>query len=214
MAGKGIAFLLISATMALAASSEQVVKIVTQIKRADYEGNRAALQRLHGEIAPFTDNQKTSARVLYWSAFALWRRAINGFNDNVDAAEQQADLKQAQLEFEESAKRDTAFVDARVGVLSCMGLIGYAIRQSKPDPVKMQELFTQWSQQRKEIEAIAPDNPRLLWVLGPSVWFIPKENGGGQANAMAMYRQGLEAIRKPNARSSDPLEPSWENRNC
>lgn len=210
---KGIAFLLLSATVALGAPREQVVTIVAQIKRADYEGDRAALQRLHGEITPFVEayekDNRMAARVLYWSGFALWRRAINGFNDKVDAAEQQSDLKQAQVEFEESARRDPAFVDAKIGVLSCMGLIGYSIRQSQPDPVKMQELFAQWREQRKEIEAIAPGNPRLIWVLGPSIWLMPKENGGGQANAMAMYEKGLEAIRKPGARSSDPLEPSW-----
>ena len=83
---------------------------------------------LHGEITPFVvayaKDSRMAARVLYWSGFALWRRAINGFNDNVDAAEQQADLKQAQVEFEESAKRDPAFVDAKVGASHAWSLIG------------------------------------------------------------------------------------------
>ncbi len=65
-------------------SREQVVKIVTQIKRADYEGDRAALKRLYGDLTFFVENKDLAARVRYWRGFALWRRAINGFNDHVD----------------------------------------------------------------------------------------------------------------------------------
>src|SRR5579872_5377626 len=48
---------------------EQAVKIVTQIQRADYEGDRAALKRLYGELAPFADDQKLGSRIHYWRGF-------------------------------------------------------------------------------------------------------------------------------------------------
>src|SRR5271168_2330691 len=68
---------------------EQAIKIVAQIQRADYEGDRTALKRLYGELSLFADDKdKTFAsRVLYWRGFALWRRSINGFNDSVDPKE-------------------------------------------------------------------------------------------------------------------------------
>jgi hypothetical protein len=57
-----------------------VVNIVAQIQKADYEGDRAKLKRLYDDLAPFVRNKPISSRVLYWRAFALWRKALNGFN--------------------------------------------------------------------------------------------------------------------------------------
>ena len=56
--------------------------------------------------------------------------------------------------------------------------------------------------------AADPDNPRLLWVLGPIRWSSPPERGGGQDKAFDLYNKGLEAIRRQKPQS-DPLEPSW-----
>jgi len=200
------------ATPAADQSREQIVKIVSQIQRADYEGDRAALKRLHEELTPFVKNKELVARIQYWRGFALWRRAINGFNDAVDGAELREDLKQAVDEFNEAATEDPAFVDAKIGALSCFSLIGYSLIQNNPARLQdadVQELWTKGRQLRKEIEAIAPENPRLLWVLGPSLWAAPPERGGGQTKAMDMYQKGLEVIRKNKATMSDPLEPSW-----
>jgi tetratricopeptide (TPR) repeat protein len=209
-----VAILLTSLTMTLAASAvdrsgERVAKIVAQIQRADYEGDRSALKRLHGELATFVENQDLAARVQYWRGFALWRRAINGFNDNVAPAELQEDLRQALDEFNESAKKDPSFVDAKIGALSCVSLLGYSFRQSQNDPAQLQEFMARAKQLAKEIRAVAPDNPRLLWVMGPNLWYVPQERGGGQAKAIEMYQQGLEATRKHKTTASDPLEPCW-----
>ncbi len=62
------AILLASVTIALAApavdlSREQVVKIVAQIQRADYEGDRAALNHLYDELVPFVDEPEFASRV-------------------------------------------------------------------------------------------------------------------------------------------------------
>jgi tetratricopeptide (TPR) repeat protein len=209
-----VAILLTAVTMTWAASAvdrsgEQVVKIVSQIQRADYEGDRSALKRLHAELATFAENKDLAARVGYWRGFALWRRAINGFNDHVDPTELQADLRQALAEFDETAKENPTFADAKIGALSCVSLLGYAFRQSQNDPAQLQEFMARARQLWKELQAAAPDNPRLLWVMGPNLWYVPEERGGGQAKAMEMYEQGLQAIRKHKTTASDPLEPSW-----
>ena len=87
----------------------QVVGIVAQIQHADYEGDRAALKRLHEQLAPFAKNREVASRVLYWQGFALWRRAINGFNDKADATELQGDLQTALDEFDEATRIDPPF---------------------------------------------------------------------------------------------------------
>jgi hypothetical protein len=186
---------------------EAITKIVLHIQKADYEGDRVALQRLHGELTPFMESKGFTSRVLYWRGFALWRKAINGFNDNVDSKEQELDLTQAAEEFEKSSFADRGFVDAKIGLVSCYGLLAYAL--NKKDASEQQGLIAKSRQALKDAQAAAPENPRLLWVLGPIYWNIPAERGGGQAKAMETYGKGLETIRSHKNASSDPLDPSW-----
>jgi len=211
MPAKNTAILLISLTTALCAATvdparEQVIKIVTQIQRADYEGDRATLKRLHSELAPFIEKKELASRVQYWRGFALWRRAMNGFNDNVDQKELQADMQHALDEFDAAAAQNPSFADAKIGALSCLSFLAY---QTQSDPARMQEFVTKGRQLRKDVEAVAPENPRFLWVMGPNIWWAPPERGGSQAKAMEMYEKGLDVIRKSKAGTGDPLEPSW-----
>jgi hypothetical protein len=186
---------------------EAVIKIVTQIQKADYEGDRPALQRLYAELTPFLENKEFASRVLYWRGFALWRRAINGFNDNVDKADLERDLQQAAEEFDKSASADPAFVDSKIALGSCYGLLAYAV--GKKDAAEQQALAAKSRQALKDAQTAAPDNPRLLWVLGPVYWNIPAERGGGQARALQAYEKGLETIRSHKDAKPDPLDPSW-----
>lgn len=202
---------LVLSCVALGASAagpgrQPVIKIVTQIQRADYEGDRAALKRLYDELTPFVEDKELASRVRYWRGFALWRRVINGFNESVDPKEQEQDLDQALDEFGKAAASDPAFVDAKVGAESCLGFL---IGLHPNDAPRVQELIARGTPLRKEIEAAAPENPRFLWVQGSIQWYVPPERGGGQAKAMETYQKGLEAARKQKGTVTDPLEPSW-----
>ena len=190
---------------AASTSRDAVVKIVAQIQRADYEGDRAALKRLFAELRPFADDKEIGSRVRYWRGFALWRRAINGFNESLDAKELDADLGPAVEEFKAAIAKDAGFVDAKVGAISCLS---FSLGLNIKDPARVQELSAQAAPLVKEARAAEPDNPRLLWVLGPNIWWTPAERGGGQDKAMAAYDKGLESVRK-QTKPSDPLEPSW-----
>jgi hypothetical protein len=190
-------------------SREQVIKIVVQIQRADYEGNRSTLRRLHEELAPFAEHKELAARVQYWRGFALWRRAMNGFNDKVDPAELKDDMQHALDDFDEAAGKDPTFVDAKIGALSCLGFLAFSDPQQDRESPRVKELIARGRQLRKDIEAVAPETPRFLWVMGPMIWFSPPERGGGEEQAMAGYEKGLKAIRSQRKNASDPLEPSW-----
>jgi hypothetical protein len=206
-----LGIVLLSAVLSLAAPvtelpREQAIKLVNQIRRADYEGDRPALQRLYAELAPFAENKDLASRVRYWRGFALWRRAINGFNDNVDPKEMEDDLKMAVEEFEESARKDPRFVDAKIGELSCLGFVAYL---NKKDTARVQQYAAKMGPLMADIKAAEPENPRFLWVLGPRVWNTPEERGGGQVKTIEMYQKGLEIIRSRKTAASDPLEPAW-----
>jgi hypothetical protein len=56
---------------AIVVSHESIVPIVAQIQRADYEGDRAGLNRLYGVLTPIPQDDKLASRVLYWRGFAL-----------------------------------------------------------------------------------------------------------------------------------------------
>jgi len=184
---------------------EQAARIVAQIQRADYEGDRVAMQRGYDDLKPFTEDQKFASRVRYWRGFAQWRLAINGFNDAVDPKELEQDLNSALDEFKIAMEKDPAFVDAKVGTISCLGLLAFMNRK---DQVRAKELVGRILPLVKEADQMAPDNPRLIWVNGPILWNSPPERGGGQDKAIQNYQRGLEVCSKikPN---DDPLEPSW-----
>ena len=211
-----VAILLASATMAPAApaldsSREQVVKIVTQIQRADYEGDRAALNDLYEQLVPFVDEPELASRVRYWRGFAKWRRSINGFNETPTPKDLAEDLTEGESEFDAAIQRDPSFVDAKVGAVSCL-LTRVFLKGSfsnQKDLQRLKEILAPASQLLKEAKAEAPENPRLLWIVGPNEWNIPPERGGGQDKALATYQKGLDAIRERKGSSSDPLDPTW-----
>ena len=186
---------------------DAVTTLVAKIQRADYEGDRPALKRLHAELAPFVDDRQVGSRALYWRGFALWRRALNGFNDSADRKEIDEDLTQAVVDFRAATMRDPAFVDAKVGAASC--LVNHSFLNLKTDATRARDLFAESTAIFNEALAAAPENPRLLWVQGANQWYAPPERGGGQDVALATYERGLEFARRQKARVTDPLEPTW-----
>ncbi len=187
-------------------SRDSIIGIVHKIQRADYEGDRPALKGLHDQLTPIPEDGKLASRVLYWRGFALWRRAINGFNDSPTPNDLEEDLTEAVADFKDAIARDPAWVEPKIGAGSSLGYLMYL---HKSDQTRVQELFQQSSPLLKEAMAAAPDNPRLLWVLGPIRWSSPPERGGGQDKAFEVYNKGLEAVRNQKHDVSDPLEPSW-----
>jgi hypothetical protein len=181
------------------------IQLIEQITRADYEGDRPALKRLHSELKPPAEDKMLISRVDYWRGFALWRRAINGFNETVSKTEQEDDLNAAIADFNDSLANDPAFVEPKIAAASCYGYLYYL---NMKDPAKAQEYIQHSSPLLKEVMASDPDNPRLLWVLGPIRWSSPPQRGGGQEKAFEVYNHGLEVIRTKPA-PTDPLQPSW-----
>jgi hypothetical protein len=186
---------------------QTVTRMVTQIQRADYEGDRAALKRLHAELAQFVDNRELASRVLYWRGFARWRRALNGFSAAADQNDIDEDLTQCVTDFREAWTRDPAFVDAKIGAASC--LVNHAALTLQSNRARGGELFAQATAILNEALIVAPANPRLLWVQGANQWYAPPERGGGQEVALATYNRGLDLARRQKRPVDDLLDPTW-----
>ena len=202
----GIGLLLASTGAALATSRDEVTQIVERIRRADYEGDRTALKKGHDDLGAFLENKELASRIRYWRGFARWRSAINSGNDPTpDQNAIEIELKGAIDEFKAAVSADPAFVDAKVGLINCLGYIAYYHRQEKD---RMTELLGQVFPLVKEAREAAPDNPRLIWVMGPILWYAPAERGGGVDKVIENYQRGLEICSKLQP-PPDKLEPSW-----
>ena len=59
-----------------------------------------------------------------------------------------------------------------------------------------------------EAKAVAPDNPRLIWVCGPILFYTPVEKGGGIDKVIENNERGV-AICSQLKPPADKLEPSW-----
>ena len=183
---------------------ESMALIVARIQHADYEGSQLGMQKAYDDLAPFLENPSLVSPARYWRGFAMWRRAVNGFNDGIDADELEKDLLQALNEFQEATAKNPEFVEAKVGRISCLGYLAFMNRQ---DQSRAREFVSQVLPVVAEVKQVAPDNPRFLWVLGPILWNTPAERGGGQEKAIENYERGLALSEKMKA--PDPLEPSW-----
>jgi hypothetical protein len=199
-----------AANTELASTRKAVLDRIQRIQRADYEGDRAALNKVYAELSEFVDEPELASRVRYWRGFAKWRRGINGFNETPTPKDLAEDFTAAESEFDAAILRDANFVDAKVGAASCQmyRLFLEGTFSKEKDPARLKAILSPASLLLQEAKTAAPENPRLLWVMGPNEWSRPAAAGGGQDKAMDTYQRGLAAIRaqKPGG---DGLEPTW-----
>ena len=181
--------------------------LVAQIQRADYEGDRAALGRLREVLSPFVNDPAIASRVRYWRGFAMWRRALNGFNDRVVSAELEQDLTACVAEFRAALTAAPGWVEAKIGAASC--LVNQSFLRMTRGDATARDLFAESASLLNEVRDAAPDNPRFLWVYGANQWYAPAERGGGQDTAIATYERGLASARRQTGSAPDPLEPTW-----
>jgi hypothetical protein len=206
----GIVFAQAPSPSAAAADRQAAVAIVQQIQRADYEGNRQALAKLFSDLLPFVDSPEISSRVRYWRGFAKWRRAINGANETTTPSDLVQDLTDGTAEFAAALQLDPGFVDAKIGAASCM-IFRMFFEGTFNNIANMERVRATMAPPMcllQEAQDAAPENPRLLWVIGPNEWTTPPASTG-QAKALETYRRGLKDARAQRGTITDPLEPSW-----
>lgn len=184
---------------------EQVIGIVSRIQRADYEGDRPTLKRCYEELAPFLENKDLASRVRYWRGFARWRDGINAGNESIDPNEMEKLFLAGADEFKAALALDPKFVDAKVGLISCLGHVVYFHRSEKE---RAQEMVKPIFALASEVKAEAPDNPRVIWVMGPILFYTPPEKGGGLDKVIESNERGVTICSQLKP-SNDPLEPSW-----
>ena len=200
-----VVFAAVLATGCGPTSAEKLEALTRQIMAADYEGDRAALDRLYGETDAFLADKSLESRARYWKGYTKWRRAMNGANEKPMPADLAADSLLCAEEMRRASEADPAFVDARIGEMSCVGIsMFFDAPRAADDPrvVRLRPLIT-------GLKESAADNPRYVWAWGMAAFGMPPERGGGPDNVIQAYRRALETMKQGAGRPSSPLDPAW-----
>jgi len=192
-------------------SQDHLLRLVEQIRRADYAADRPALRELRGELATAPAGNAPRSLVLYWQGFALWRRAINGFNETPTPTDLDADALAASADFEAALREDPRLVDAQAALAACIGLRMF-LHKTVDD--EMRAMLERVKALLSEAQFLEAENPRLLWVRGPMEWFTPKGSpedmlDAHQARSIATYRRALEGLPGTLRSGPEPLRPTW-----
>ena len=191
------------------ADAARLTELVRAVRAADYRGERAELRRRADELDG-VQGPATGAPASYWKGFALWRRAINGFNETPMPRDIRADLEEAVASFRVALERRPDWVEPKIGISGCLMNLLYLARE---DAAWRKDLLDQFRPLWAETAAQGADNPRMLWLLGGMQFGAPPPVGGDTPKAIATLRKGLEAARREALASPSPSDagfaPTW-----
>lgn len=181
----------------------RLARLVEEVRSADYRGDRAALARLDGELGALAAGRLTQYRE-YWRGFALWRRAMNGFNETPTPDDLRSDLEKAVVHFKASLATQPDWIEAKLAMVGCWGNL---IFLAGNDADRRKAILDEAIPTFKWLGENTGDNPRALWIKGGMEMAAPPPRGGDLVKAAATLRQGAacawrEALEKPRP-------PTW-----
>jgi hypothetical protein len=188
-------------------SETRLAGLAARVLSADYRGDRPELRKLEAELAGLDAGGLNDHRD-YWRGFALWRRAMNGFNETPTPTDLDADVVEALERFRAALERRPDWDDVKSAMLGCWG---NRIFLAGNDAEKRQKLLEEAGEFYKWVMAYEGENPRVLWIKGGLQMVVPPSAGGDWRNAAATLRSGVAgAWREANAGPpAPPWVPAW-----
>jgi hypothetical protein len=185
----------------------RLAELASAVLSADYRGNRAELARLDTELGRLDAGPLADYRD-YWRGFALWRRAMNGFNENPTPDDLDADLVKALERFQSALARHPDWDEVKSAMLGCWG---NRIYLAGHDAEKRKKLFEESGAFYKWVMAYGGSNPRVLWIKGGLQMVVPPASGGDWTKAAVTLRKGVAgAWLEANAGTpASPWAPKW-----
>lgn len=198
-------FLLSAPHVQAAAAKGGFPKLIRRIMKADYEGDRGALDRFYGEADAFLGDAAVESRVRYWKAYTKWRRAMNGANETITPPDLADDSALCADEMQRAFRLDPAFYDAAIGEMQCLGLVVFFDGTREGNDERMTRMFGL----AKELKQRAAGNPRYAWAWGMALFNVPADKGGGPDNVIKLYLEALDGIEAGAGKPKTPLDPAW-----
>jgi len=178
-------------------------ELAAAVLSSDYRGDRAELARLDEELGRLDAGSLNDHRD-YWRGFALWRRAMNGFNEKPAPADLDADLVKALERFQSALARHPDWDEVKSAML---GAWGNRIYLAGSDAEKRKKLLEEAGTYYKWVMAYEGENPRVLWIKGGMQMIVPSASGGDWTKAAATLRRGVAGAWK-EASATVPA-PAW-----
>ncbi len=172
---------------------------------ADYRGDRAELARLEAELGRLGDGPLSEYRD-YWRGFALWRRAMNGFNETPTPDDLTSDLEKALARFQTSLARRPDWMEARLAMVGCWGNLLFLAGK---DEARRKALLTDALPSFRELMQNAGDNPRALWIKGGMQMSAPPPTGGDFGKAALTLEHGVACAWREAGETAPAWEPRW-----
>jgi hypothetical protein len=193
------------ATGSLAFAGDALAARASAIVAADFANDRAELARQAEELA-LAVPPELAAAASYWRGFALWRRALNGFNETPSPPDLRSDLTAAVVAFRSAVAGDPASIEPKIGLAFAIGGLGFLARA---DPEQFRPLAAEYVPLVAAISAGGQENPRALWLVGGSFLWAPPPRQDFE-KALDSYRRGLAAARKEAlSPAPSPWAPRW-----
>ena len=102
----------------------RLAELAAAVLNADYRGDRPALASLEAELGRLDVPTRVEYRD-YWRGFALWRRAMNGFNEKPAPDDLASDLEKAVARFKASQEVRPEWIEAKLAMVGCWGSLLY-----------------------------------------------------------------------------------------
>jgi catechol 2,3-dioxygenase-like lactoylglutathione lyase family enzyme len=188
-----------------ASARAELVTLVAGVQDADYRGDLTRLRSLAADMRPYTEHPALAPAARYWRGFAHWRHALNALNDGARPDSVDADFAAAVVEFREALLINPSDIEAQIGLAAGLGNRAY-FNMKAPD--RASAFLAELVPLVEKLRRTARDNPRMIFVVAPTLFWTPPDRGGNREQALAMLERGirLAASRQP---STDSLSPSW-----
>lgn len=186
-------------------AERQMATLGKDVLSADYRADLDALARLRDAALLASQEPGLGYLAHYWAGFASWRIAMNGASAGMASNDLQRHLKRAAESFGTAIALRDDFADGYAAAASVDGWLASLFMES--DSAAGREYWKRSSQLLTRARELAPDNPRVLWVLGGVYLFSPAEHGGSTEKAIEIYHQMLEAA--DAAGTADSPLPHW-----
>jgi hypothetical protein len=189
------------------ADASQLTALVIAIQQADYRGDRPELRRL-SQALDAVKEPRLAAFKSYWRGFALWRRALNGFNETPTPADISADLEQGVADFHQALAEEPDWIEAKIGAAGCLGSLLFLAAN---DPARQQKLLVEYVPLIRDVFVKGAENPRALWLLGANQSLGRPPRGAEPAKAAGTYQKGLDLARREAEQSATvpAYVPTW-----
>jgi hypothetical protein len=135
-------------------STSRLVFVKSKAISAGYTADMTALQEAARDARALAADPRIAALAHYWAGYALWQRAVNAANLNLDPA---ADRAAALVEIDAALAARESFADAHA---IAAWLHGWLYHAEPANRDAHQKALIAHLTRARELE---PDNPRVLW---------------------------------------------------